>query len=252
MNVKNVIAQLSGSDLLSIKGGGTLLHAEATLGNHETCYFLLHRAAQLGCRKEVLAAAIIDGRLALQLACERGHLDVVRLLLNEGSPMLLSFDNDDDEDDDDDDEGSTSEDDAKTKKYDHPFQLARLAGHYHVCELLLERRNEFIAQTETIPGGLYLFHDAVESKNIDLVSRLLTRGLGGDLEVLSANDQSYLDFACINNDNIDMVKLLLEYDAEISVNSLIEACLFGSVELVRLLISNAKDAVLNISFSHPR
>jgi hypothetical protein len=113
VNVKSVISKLLASDLLGTKGGGTLLHAEAAIGNHETCYLLLHRAAQLRCRKELLSAANRDGWTALQVACERGHLDVVTLLYNEGSPMVLTCE----------------EKEESTSSNKDPFRLARLAGH---------------------------------------------------------------------------------------------------------------------------
>lgn len=41
-----------------------------------------------------------------------------------------------------------------------------------------------------------------------------------------------------------MAKLLVAHKAEISVNSMNEACSFGSVELVRFLMSHATDKVI--------
>jgi len=53
---------------------------------------------------------------------------------------------------------------------------------------------------------------------VDLVERLLSRGLDSELEV-QWNCKSCLDLVCINND-MDMVRLLIDkYKAEICVNS---------------------------------
>lgn len=75
---------------------------------------------------------------------------------------------------------------------------------------------------------------------MDLVDRLIIRGLGSDLETLSENDDSCLDIACMNDD-LAMVAILIKNNVEICVNSLNQACRFGSVELVRLLKCHASE-----------
>lgn len=200
------------------------MNAEAALGNYETCKLLLDRAIQLGYRKEVLAAKNGDSMLALQVACERGHVDVARLLLEEGSPILPCPDGD-----------------VKVKKQmiadgSHPFQLARKGLHWDICELIADRKK-----------SIFFLHEAVSSGNVELVDKLISLGYGSDINTLfpGKKGKSCLEIACTNNDIAMITRLVEKYGAEIIVRAFNEACRIGSIELVRFLLGRASGEVIN-------
>src|SRR4051812_19284829 len=77
-----VIEKLSATELLSKKGGDTLLHAETRIGNDDNCWALLDRAEKTACLTDMLASRDEDERTALQIACDKGYSIIVRVLLD--------------------------------------------------------------------------------------------------------------------------------------------------------------------------
>lgn len=111
LSVREVISGLSASDLLTMSDEGSLLQAEAAMGNDETCYLLLRRANHLNIQKKLLNLVKKDGwTTALHTGCC-------------SAVALYGFANKEIRND-------------KAEDVSNSFQLARIHGHCDICLML--------------------------------------------------------------------------------------------------------------------
>lgn len=106
-----------------------MLKQEAAMGNDEICYLLLRRAKHLNVHIALLNLVDNNRWTALQVAC-RGHVDVVCLLFQAAAPLVSTV--------------NLETDDSQTvNDPSHPFQLARLNGHFNICQVLMDSKKYY-------------------------------------------------------------------------------------------------------------
>ena len=157
-----------------------------------------------------------SGTTALHSAAENGHLEVVRLLLDSGADKeKLSF------------RGTA-------------LHLAAMNGHSEVVRLLLESGAD--KERLTLDGATAL-HSAAEKGHSEVVRLLLESG--ADKEKLS-NGETALHGAAICG-HLEVMRLLLESDADketptsSGATALHFAAMYGRLEVVRLLLDSGAD-----------
>ena len=162
---------------------------------------------------------------ALLFACRRGHLEVVELLLSKGAQI-----------------------DLRDEENDTPLHAAVRCGHVKLVKMLLERG----ANVQLSSKYRYNkfcgtpFHTAIWYDQYDTVRLLLDAGCDPNFPVPEWNALTPLVIASMNG-HTGIIKLLLERGAMIDfhnlddsghnpVSAIQQACYYGKVDAVRLLI----------------
>ncbi|KAI0152258.1 hypothetical protein F4776DRAFT_659182 [Hypoxylon sp. NC0597] len=131
------------------------------------------------------------GIALLQIAISNGHLDIVRILLENGAAI----------------EGHNSN--GKTN-----LQVAVESGFHTITELLLELRAKFGLSSEE--GSPSLLHRAVERDDLETTKVLLKWGAN----LHARNEATYTPLmVAVSHGNIAIAKLLLEYRADYAARS---------------------------------
>jgi ankyrin repeat protein len=185
------------------------------LGIHDTVIYLIEEAK--------LDVNHIDrlNRTALQAACYKGKLSIIKLLLEKGADMAVA-----------DNEGVT------------PLNSASDSGHVEVVKLLLERGAD-VAVADN--DGETPLNSALRNGHIEVVKLLLERG--ADVAVADNDGWTPLNLASYNG-HVEVVKLLLERGADVAVadnkgwTPLNLASYSGHVEMVKLLLERGADVVV--------
>ena len=136
----------------------TLLAASAR-GHVATTKLLIDRGADVNWRRDQ------DGINALLIACNGGHTEIVRLLIDRGGADINLADAPD---------GRT------------PFFVACQKGHYDIVELLMHKG----AITDKVYGGVLPLEVAI-SKGHRAVAELLRPGIMEAMEVLMATEGNF-------------------------------------------------------------
>ncbi|RYP68260.1 hypothetical protein DL771_006762 [Monosporascus sp. 5C6A] len=156
-----------------------------------------------------------EGRMALGTSCERGNVEVVKLLLENGADLTI------------------------TKKDGWtPLHAASVNGHVEVVKLLLEKGADV---TTADNNGNTPLLAASATGRVEVVKLLLENG--ADATIASNNGWTPLNSAS-DNGHVEVVKLLLENGADVSIadsdgwTPLGLASGSGHVEVVKLLLEN--------------
>jgi ankyrin repeat protein len=164
-----------------------------------------------------------NGNTPLHLASFRGHVDIVRLLLNHKDIILNAF----------------------TQNAFTPLHLSAVKGHVAVVELLLQRKDidpNIVSQSGATP-----LHLSSDKGHVDIVKLLLEKG--ADINKPDYNGNTPLHFAS-DRGRLEVVKLLLDSRADVNkpchrfFTPLHLSSDKGHVAVVKLLL-NHKDIVLN-------
>jgi ankyrin repeat protein len=170
-----------------------------------------------------------DGRVALDMACEAGHREIVEMLIDSGADI--------------------------NGKYGRPLMYACQNGHIHIVECLLNAGANYniydgspIAFTyrkghkDIIEGSPMQF--ACQNGHKDIVELLFDKG--AHPPVAGANRDVYpLLYACLEGHK-DIVELLLDRGADIrrqgrEESALLVACQEGHLDIVELLLNRGAD-----------
>lgn len=167
---------------------------------------------------ELLNAKNEDGLTPLNLAAEKGQLEVTKLLLKKGADPLIG-----------DNENSV------------PIHLAAISGSIPIADLLLNNGVDIDTKDD---NGLTALHFALSRRQAEMAKHLI--GVGADVKIITGNGFSSLQFAAICGD-LDIVKLLI--DRKVNVNSrmnngytpLFSAVSYGNIEVVKYLVEHGAD-----------
>ncbi|KAE8553411.1 hypothetical protein EYB25_004793 [Talaromyces marneffei] len=188
----------------------------------------LHLAAFNGhpeilCRVDVNKTGAIDqvdgsGMTSLQWACERGHIEIVQLLLEKGGDV-----------------------NAEGGEYGNALQAAAQGGYLDIVRLLLEKGADVNAE-----GGEYgnALQAAAQGGYLDIVRLLLEEG--ADVNAEGGEHGNALQ-AAAQGGYLDIVRLLLEKGADVNAeggeygNALQAAAQGGYLDIVRLLLEKGAD-----------
>jgi ankyrin repeat protein len=160
-------------------------------------------------------------RTALQAACVKGHVAIVKALLRKGATTAIS-----------DDSGRT------------PLYIGAMNGHVEVVKLLLENGADFTVASNS---GWTPLKSASNNGHVEVVKLLLQNG--ADFTVASNSGWTPLKSAS-NNGHVEVVKLLLQNGADLTIGSnsgwtpLNSASESGHVEVVKLLLENGADLTI--------
>ena len=184
----------------------TALENASSRGHQEVVRLLLDQGTAINPKR-------YNGRTAIRLATHSGHLEVVKLLLDYGADL-----------------------NTESKCSDTPLIIASGKGNLKMVELLLEKR-------------------VIENKYLDVDSALAAASRNGKLEIVKlilVRVDDCAKYACrvlVGNRNLEAVRILLDHGAngECIDNALICASGVGDLEIVKLLIEkrpdlNARDA----------
>jgi hypothetical protein len=188
----------------------------------------LHLAAFNGhpgilCRLDVNKTGAVDrvdgsGTTALQWACERGHLDVVQLLLEKGADV-----------------------NAQGGECGNALQAAAQGGHLEIVQLLLEKGADVNTQGRHYGNAFYA---AARGGHLKIVQLLLEKG--ADVNVQGGRYSNALQ-AAAQGRHLKIVQLLLEKGADVNAqggeygNALLAAAGGGHLKIVQLLLKKGAD-----------
>ncbi|KAJ5931664.1 hypothetical protein N7516_006153 [Penicillium verrucosum] len=157
------------------------------------------------------------GRTPLSAACERGHLDAVKKLLDNDADLEIAGDN------------------------DHtPLHTAACSGHAEVLKLLLEKGAKIHNGSDGTKTPLYC---ACLNGHHQVVQMLLE----WEPELMATHEEWIPLFAASKGGFLDIVQLLIQKGADIGASnsfretSLYIACENGHIEVVRLLLDKGAD-----------
>lgn len=158
------------------------------------------------------------GRTALEVACEKGNLEIAKTLLEAGADVNVAGHR-----------GRT------------PLYGASMNGHLQVVKLILERQGSF--EIKDI-RGLTPLHAASSNGHLEVVKLLLDKG--ADITVANENGWTLL-ISASSQGHLEVVKLLLDMGAdttvanETGVTPLHLASINGHPDVVKLLLDKGAD-----------
>ncbi|KAJ8598141.1 hypothetical protein CTAYLR_007407 [Chrysophaeum taylorii] len=163
-----------------------------------------------------------EGTSPLFIACQRGHVDAARVLLEYGAKVQVSA-----------------------------LWVASSNGHVGVARLLLDNGADVHRASRS---GWSLLYVAIQNGHVPVARLLLERG--ADVNRVSNFGLTPL-LAATAKGRVEMVKLLLENGAAVNrsdsfgVTPLEKACRYGALEVVKLLLQHRRDirdeATTNVS-----
>mgnify|MGYP001380343762 CR=1 FL=1 len=194
--------------------------AEAKIPRDEAvrCWKLAKAEAKAASASE-LAERLQDGATALWIACENGHADAARLLLDQGVDINRA-----------DKYGAT------------PLLAACSKGHVDAVRLLLDEGAEVDRSTE---GGQTPLFIACYNGHVDAAQLVLDKG--AEVDRANVGGVTPLWIAC-SEGHVNAVRLLLKRGAEVDraimdgMTPLWIACQEGHVDVARLLLEEGADA----------
>jgi ankyrin repeat protein len=155
-----------------------------------------------------------NGDWAIHVASKRGHKDLVKKALDEGSYVNL-----------------------RDAQGNFPLHYAARYGFYDIVCILVDKEAAVHMKNKTGSTALSL---ACEHGHLEVVKYLLSKG--AKIDDLNNERESPLMLAC-KNQHLDMVKFLMENGASLSINSYLMMQLFSSsvtqrnYDLVEMLLS---------------
>ncbi len=206
-------------------GGSTYLHVAARQGLPELAERALAVLGAAADKGTIRLAAEVDrldryGRTPLALAVARGDEEVVRILLSGGADPNRPG------------EGGAT-----------PLLLAARQGHVGVADLLVSA-----GAVLSPPGKTTALHEAVQARNAEMASFLLSRG--ADIDALDERGNTPLFYAVearSGTSGLELVKLLLDAGAKPDARGssgatpLLKAVESGKKEEAALLLSGGAD-----------
>ena len=165
----------------------------------------------------------MKGHTPLYVACQHGHVDAARLLLDKGADVTRA-----------DKEGRTPLDIAK-----HPPLFRRRAA-----QVNLSGFERLVALLEEHYAAKFPLHAVARTGDVDAMTRLLDDGAA--IDQTTENGTTPLWIAC-EHGHADLARLLLERGAEVDramkngQTPLIIACRNGQVDAARLLLENGAE-----------
>ncbi|GJC88106.1 ankyrin repeat and KH domain-containing protein 1 [Colletotrichum liriopes] len=159
-----------------------------------------------------------SGRVALEIACEKGNQEIARMLLEVGADVNL-----------------------RGHRGRTPLYGASMNGHLELVRLVLQHEGSLTIENIS---GLTPLNVASDSGHFEVVKLLLDKG--ADIAVTDDDGWTPLNSAS-NNGHLEVVKLLLDKGADITVANkggwtpLIAASDSGHFEVVKLLLDKGAD-----------
>jgi ankyrin repeat protein len=219
--VANYIINTHGEDVNAKSGfHGTPLRAASYKGHIDVVRVLLDHGANVN--------TLDKKKTPISSACRGGHPEIMRLLLEHGADVDVGADSDDD---------------------DLVLHLASKAGQAEVIQLLLRHNADVNA------GGFMGWtplHGASDSGHAKVVQLLLDHG--ADINALSMGHNAPLRFA-LSNESLEVMRLLLERGADVDIRDESNRTTYqvaesiGRTEFVQLLLEHGarEDSVRNHS-----
>ena len=202
-------AAVDGSNI----NGITALASASDTGYTDIVEFLI------GCGADVNAKRFDDHFTPLLYACQSGHLEVARLLLDEGAVV-----------------------DARSIYRATPLMWAASQGHTELCSLLIERGADVNAYC--IRGVTPLMM-AAEAGQADIISLLLIFGAKIDEQDMLRNGGNTALLFASQNGSLPAVRLLLKAGANVNIAAvgsgatpLMSAARNGDLEMVKLMVEH--------------
>jgi ankyrin repeat protein len=228
MSVVRLLLQHTGREGLEQTDheGSTALHCAALGGHEKTVAFLLKEGAQVNSRTAY-------GRTSLMLACKKGHLGVVRVLLHHmGAQALQQTD----------DKGRTA------------LHWAALWGHGEIVALLLEQGAQANGRDASGETPIML---ACKEGHLAVVEMLLRHVGGQALQQTDDKGRTALHWASLCGHG-EVVAFLLGQGAEIMSrdtlgrNPLMYGCSKGHLGVVRMLLEHMGGGAVQETDHHGR
>lgn len=226
---------VAGESVMAVdEQGFTALHQAAYFGSTKCVEFLIKHATP-----ELLTKQLPTGQDCLDLACQKGNLEVVQLLLREMNQSML-------------------------RNHWSSLYLASLQGHIDIVRCLIKAAGKellYVRMDQKRGWNRDLFSDAptcldgaVHQGHRRLVKYLLE--MGGKRLLFQANNRGYtsLHVACVEG-NVELVKMLITAGGEelylkrsnTENNCLDVACMLGHVDVVKALLDSGGGALLRAS-----
>jgi len=167
---------------------------------------------------------------ALHLASRRGHVEVIRVLLDNGANA-----------------------DAQNKYKSTPLHMASTGEHAEAAHLLLERGANATLKDKQ---GIQAVRLAYQGRNFKIAKVFLEFGRGGSWEETNINKWPPLNRALFDG-NIELTRDLLERGAELTVQAhdelipLRAASLGGHTEAIRVLLGHGVDMTAQNNYALP-
>ena len=190
--------------------GFTLLHWNAKEGNAEIVQKLIDKGANIEIKDKKY------GSTPLLFACQNGHIDVAKILLQYGANIRAASYN-----------GATA------------LHYATQSGNINVIEMVLK---EGLNVNATNYQGMTSLHMAVKKRLIDIVELLIENGANIFAKTKAKNSNCLL--LASQKGHVEMMKLLIEKGLDINSKNIdgdtpfIITCLYGRAKAAQFLLRN--------------